>query len=285
MNAANAITPASVNSFATSPMRRMFSVRSSRLEAEVLVQPVADVVAVEHVGQAPALDQRRSARDRDRGLARARQPREPERDAALARAAARAPRASTWPACQVMLVALARPRASSRWTCGARSARPRGCGGERAPAGAGSRSAATSSIRARRGSISASVVPRPRPKRSARGPALGGQAERAQHVARLAARRGAGRAGREREPAQRGQQRVAATPAKETFRLPGRRCSRGRSSRPPGSPRADPLAEAVAERAPGAPPRRRAPRGTSSTARAKPTTSGTGRVPERSPRS
>ena len=53
-------------------------------EAEVLVQPVAHVVAVEHVGEVAALDQRVLGGHRDRRLAGAGEPREPERRAALA---------------------------------------------------------------------------------------------------------------------------------------------------------------------------------------------------------
>jgi hypothetical protein len=39
MNAVSTIAPASVNSFATSPMRRMFSVRSAGLKPRSLFRP------------------------------------------------------------------------------------------------------------------------------------------------------------------------------------------------------------------------------------------------------
>ena len=80
----SATTPASANSRATWATRRMFSLRSPGVEAEVAGQPVADVVAVEQVGGAAGLDQRALERDGDRRLARGRQAGEPDRRAARA---------------------------------------------------------------------------------------------------------------------------------------------------------------------------------------------------------
>ena len=60
-------------------------------EAEVLVQPVADVVAVEHVGQPAALHQGVFQREGDGALARAGQAGEPE-GGPLLREQLRAPR-------------------------------------------------------------------------------------------------------------------------------------------------------------------------------------------------
>jgi hypothetical protein len=79
MNDTSTIRPASAISRATSATRRMFSTRSGVREAEVAVQPVADVVAVEQIVRVaaervqPLLDQ-----VGDGGLAGAGQPGEPE---------------------------------------------------------------------------------------------------------------------------------------------------------------------------------------------------------------
>ncbi len=47
MNAVITIRPASTNNADTSPMRRMFSLRPGLGEVQVLVEAVADVVAIQ----------------------------------------------------------------------------------------------------------------------------------------------------------------------------------------------------------------------------------------------
>ena len=86
-------------------MRRMFSSRSVGREAEVLVQAVADVVAVEHVGQVPALDQGVLEREGDGALARRRRPVNQRVAPFCCSSSSRSSRL-TCPSCQVMLVAL-----------------------------------------------------------------------------------------------------------------------------------------------------------------------------------
>ena len=84
MNETSTISPASVISRATSPMRRMFSTRSASREAEVLVEAVAHVVAVEHVGVAAEPVQLGLDEVGDRRLAGAREAGEPQHARRLA---------------------------------------------------------------------------------------------------------------------------------------------------------------------------------------------------------
>ena len=84
MNDTSTISPASTISVATSATRRMFSTRSASVKPRSLVEPVADVVAVEQVGVAAdgvqlALDQVGDGR-----LAGAGEPGEPDHARPLA---------------------------------------------------------------------------------------------------------------------------------------------------------------------------------------------------------
>ena len=87
MKAVMQMMPASANSLATSPTRRMFSLRSCGREAEVAAQPVADVVAVQHIGVLAQVEQLALQFGGDGGLAGAGQAGEPDDAARVAVAA------------------------------------------------------------------------------------------------------------------------------------------------------------------------------------------------------
>ena len=93
-------TPASASRRATWATRRMCSPRSPGCEAEVVGQPVADVVAVEQVRGPAGLDELALERDRDRRLAGGRQPGQPHGRAAGPSAPQRCSRSSS-DSCQV----------------------------------------------------------------------------------------------------------------------------------------------------------------------------------------
>ena len=78
MKAVITISPASAISRATSPTRRMFSMRSASVKPEIAVEPVADVVAVEQEGVPAARRQLLLDEIGDGRLARPRQAGEPQ---------------------------------------------------------------------------------------------------------------------------------------------------------------------------------------------------------------
>ena len=93
--------PASANSRAISPDAPHVRLAVALAEAQVAAQAVAQVVPVEPVSAAPRVDQPRLDRDRDRRLARARQPREPHGRALLAQRLASVAARSTVASCQI----------------------------------------------------------------------------------------------------------------------------------------------------------------------------------------
>ena len=97
MNAVMQMIPASANSFATSPTRRMFSLRSSGENREVGAKAVADFVAVEHISVLAEVEQFAFQFGGDGGFAGAGKPGEPDHAAGDGRCAMRAARAVTLP--------------------------------------------------------------------------------------------------------------------------------------------------------------------------------------------
>ena len=229
-------------------------------EAEVLVQAVADVVAVEHVGELAPLDERLLRGHRDRRLPGAREAREPERGAALAEQLLAVLARRPGPACQVMLVLFdsATPYSPGRLEAGRLAARPGGgeatrsrsepLGGGRRSASAarGRRRARSSRGRGRCGSPRARVPP-------------GGRGRAAPGSARGAPRRRPSPS-RARAPGQPATRASPGTPSIERFRLPGSRRAGSPFTSTPSS-RSPQRARGAARGAPrAAPPRPRAPR-------------------------